>query len=128
MAAAVIVEHAGQAVLEALLVGAAVRSVDVVGKAQQTLVVAGIILQGDFCHAPVGLTLEAVSYTHLVLGGVVVADALAAAGGDAVGVDVRAPALAVFGDGEHRAARLLPVLRQPVWKISLSPLSKIKKT
>ena len=41
---------------------------------------------------------------HLVLGGVVVADALAAAGSDTVGVDVRAPALAVFGDGEHRAA------------------------
>ena len=44
VAAAVIVEHAGQAGLEALFVGAAVRSVDVVGKAQQQLVVAGVVL------------------------------------------------------------------------------------
>ena len=58
VAAAVIVEHAGQAVLEALLVGAAVRGIDVVGKAQQQLVVAGIILQCDLCHAAVGLALE----------------------------------------------------------------------
>ena len=58
VAAAIIVEHAGQAVLEALLVGAAVRGVDVVGKAQQQLVVAGIILQRDLGHAPLGLAFE----------------------------------------------------------------------
>ena len=38
--------------------GAAVGGVDVVGEAQQQLIVAGIILHGDFSHAPVGLTLE----------------------------------------------------------------------
>ena len=58
MAAAVIVEHAGQAGLEALFMGAAVRGVDVVGKAQKQLVVAGIVLQSDLRHAAVGLPLE----------------------------------------------------------------------
>ena len=58
MAAAIIVEYAGEAAAEALFVSAAVGGVDVVGEAQQQLIVAGIILQGDFCHAPVGLTLE----------------------------------------------------------------------
>jgi hypothetical protein len=58
VAAAVIVEHAGQAGLEALFVGAAVRGVDVVGKAQKQLVVAGIVLQSDLRHAAVGLPLE----------------------------------------------------------------------
>ena len=42
VAAAVVVEHAGQAGLEALFVGAAVGGVDVVGEAQQQLIVAGI--------------------------------------------------------------------------------------
>ena len=58
MAAAIIVEDAGEAAAEALFVGAAVGGVDVVGEAQQQLIVAGIILQGDLCHAPVGLALE----------------------------------------------------------------------
>ena len=38
--------------------GAAVRGVDVVGKAQQQFVVAGIILQRDLGHTPLGLALE----------------------------------------------------------------------
>ena len=58
VAAAIVVEDAGEAAAEALFVGAAVGSVDVVGKAQQQLVVAGIILQSDLGHAPVGLALE----------------------------------------------------------------------
>ena len=41
---------------------------------------------------------------HLVLGGVVVADALAAPGGDTVALDLGAAALALFGDGEDGAA------------------------
>ena len=58
VAAAVIVEHTGQAGAEALFMGTAVRGVDVVGKAQQQLVVTGIILQRDLGHAPLGLALE----------------------------------------------------------------------
>ncbi len=58
VAAAIIVEDAGQAAAEAFFVGAAVGGVDVVGEAQHQLIVAGIILQSDLCHAPVGLTLE----------------------------------------------------------------------
>ena len=58
MAAAVIVEHAGQAGAEALFVGAAVRGVDVVGKAQNQLIVTGVVLQGDFSHAAIGLAFE----------------------------------------------------------------------
>ena len=38
--------------------GAAVRGVDVVGKAQQQLVVAGVVLQRDLGHTAVGLALE----------------------------------------------------------------------
>ena len=58
MAAAVIVEYAGQAGAEALFVGAAVGGVDVVGKTQHQLVVAGIVLQRDLRHTTVGLALE----------------------------------------------------------------------
>ena len=58
MAAAVVVEHASEAGLEALLVGAAVGGVDVVGEAQQQLIVAGVVLHGDFRLGPLGLARE----------------------------------------------------------------------
>ena len=51
--ARVLVEHAGQAQLEALLVGAALRRVDVVGKAEHQLVEAVAVLHRDLGHCAV---------------------------------------------------------------------------
>ena len=55
----VLVEHAGQRQLEALLVGAALGGVDVVGEAQKQLVVAVVVvLQGHFRHGALALPLH----------------------------------------------------------------------
>ena len=50
----VVVEHPGQTGPEALFVGAAVGGVDVVGKAEQQFVVAGVVLHGDLSLGAVG--------------------------------------------------------------------------
>ena len=55
----IFVQHAGQGQLEALLVGAALGGVDVVGKAQKQLVVAVVVvLQRDLGHGALALALH----------------------------------------------------------------------
>ena len=57
--AGVLVQNAGQRQLKAVLMGAALGRVDVVGKAQQQLVVAVVVvLQGNLCHGALPLALH----------------------------------------------------------------------